>query len=74
MARKKAPSRHSKQQPESAQRLDLQLRHSEPGQILHRVRQAQAQRGTPVPLRQVRLGAGRSKASPEVLPGMRRPL
>ena len=41
-----------------AQRLDLQLRRAvEPGQILHRVRQAQAQRGTPVPLRQVRLGS-----------------
>ena len=42
-------------------RMDLLLRRGEQGQVLRRVRQAQARRNTQVQVRQVRLGAGGSR-------------
>ena len=55
-------------------RLDLLLRRGEQGQVLLRVRQAQARRNTQVQVRQVRLGAGGSDPPAQVLPRMRRPV
>ena len=55
-------------------RLDLLLRRGEQGQVLLRMRSQKARRCTPVQVRQVRLGAGGSRPSAQVLPGVRRPL
>ena len=76
------PARHHRQilprmrqaQTRCRGRLDLLLRRGEQGQVLLRVRQAQARRNTQVQVRQVRLGAGGSDPPAQVLPRMRRPV
>ena len=54
--------------------LDLRLRHGEPGQVLPELRCEEARERAAVPLRQVRLAAGGSAPSAEILPRVRRPL
>ena len=55
-------------------RLDLLLRRCESGKILRGMRCEKASGRTPLPLRQVRLEAGRPEASAEILPRVRRSL
>ena len=55
--------------------LDLhELRRGQQGQVLRRVRREEARGGPPLQVRQVRLGAGGSHPSAQVLPRVRRPL
>ena len=53
---------------QTRRRLGLLLRRSQQGQILLRMRCEEARFRAAVPLRQVRLGAGRSPASAQILP------
>ena len=54
--------------------LDLRLRHGESGQVLPELRREEARERAAVPLRQVRLAAGGSAPSAEILPRVRRSL
>lgn len=54
--------------------LDLRLRHGKSGQVLPELRCEEARERAAVPLRQVRLAAGGSAPSAEILPRVRRPL
>ena len=53
-------------------RLDVRVRRGESGEVLYRVRREKARRCAAVPLRQVRLAAGRSRESSQILSHLRR--